>query len=172
MAAIWSLPFLSQIFLASKLCERWDSLLTSMYKLLSMKVQWTGWKKVLIDYKAPIWGSFISTSLTRRAKAVRILHIWCFTTYIFSVHMKDLYPWWKLELWEMCRSSCVSWGSPINVGARVVCWWHLCSTYLSFVTVVWCFSASPALISCHISSLGIRFLPYLLRWPGYIFLKH
>lgn len=61
-------------------------------------------EKTFYSLKSTHSGFFFSTSVTGTAKIVRILHIWYFTAYVFSVHVKDLYPWGKLELREMCRS--------------------------------------------------------------------
>lgn len=81
--------------------------------------------------------------------------------------MKNLNPWGRLELWQE-NLSCEQFA-----GLFYVYWVlqalvqelypaHLCNMDLSFVTVVWCLSASPALIFCHISSARTHLPPCFL----------
>lgn len=112
-------------------------------------------------------GFFFSICIIRTAKIVRILHKWYFTKYLFSVDVKDLNPWRKLELWQRslsCEQSaglfCIYW--VLQALVQELCPVHLCNMDLSFVTVVWCLSASPALIFCHISSARTHSPPCFL----------
>lgn len=118
-------------------------------------------------------GFFFRIFIIRTAKIVRILHKWYFTTYIFSVDVKDLNPWRKLELWqgslscEQCAGLfCTYWVlqalvqelCPCISVTRICLLWQQFGVFLPhLLSYLLCKNTFPSL---------------LLEWLGSLFLKN
>lgn len=118
-------------------------------------------------------GFFFRIFITRTAKIVRILHKWYFTTYIFSVDVKDLNPLRKLELWqgslscEQCAGLfCTYWVlqalvqelCPCISVTRICLLWQQFGVFLPhLLSYLLCKNTFPSL---------------LLEWLGSLFLKN